>query len=259
MQQKDRFFSFGRYGSSFELTSAGLHILAMGFMLLDHMWATVCSQWDWMTCVGRLAFPIFAFMTVEGYFHTKNFRRYLLRMLAFALISEIPFNLMYSRSWLYPFHQNVLWTFLLSLLCIRLLEWIRALEKPALFYLTAFLTAALGWVLGTIGRVDYYGEGVLCVLVFYFFRGRRWWHLLGQAVGLFWVNVELLGGLFYSVEFLGMQLEISQQGLAVLALIPIWLYRGQQGLHSKPFQYFCYGFYPVHMLLLYGSIILFLG
>jgi hypothetical protein len=49
---------------------------------------------------------------------------------------------------------------------------------------------------------------------------------------------------------MGQTVEIPMQGFAVLALIPIWLYRGRQGYHSKGFQYFCYGFYPVHMLVL---------
>lgn len=58
------------------------------------------------------------------------------------------------------------------------------------------------------------------------------------------------GGLLYPVHIFGMEFEICQQGLALLALIPIWLYRGRQGYHSKPFQYACYAFYPVHMLIL---------
>ena len=98
--------------------------------------------------------------------------------------------------------------------------------------------------------VDYYGAGVLTVFLFYFFRGKKWWCLLGQLLGLYWVNVELLGGLVYPIRLLGMELELCQQGLALLALIPIWLYHGRQGYHSKPFQYVCYGFYPVHMLVI---------
>ena len=97
---------------------------------------------------------------------------------------------------------------------------------------------------------DYYGAGVLTVFAFYLFRGRKWWCLLGQALTLYWINVELLGGLMYPIRLFGMEFELCQQGLALLALVPIWLYRGRQGCHSKPFQYACYAFYPVHMLVL---------
>ena len=83
-----------------------------------------------------------------------------------------------------------------------------------------------------------------------FFRGRKWWCLLGQFPTLYWINIELLGGLMYPVQLFGVKFEFCQQGLALLALIPIWLYRGRQGYHSKLFQYSCYAFYPVHMLVL---------
>ena len=55
---------------TFDISAAMLHIIAMTFMLMDHLWATLLPAQDWLTCVGRLAFPIFAFMAVEGYFHT---------------------------------------------------------------------------------------------------------------------------------------------------------------------------------------------
>lgn len=60
--------------SKFELTSFHLHLLAMAFMLCDHLWATVVVGNNWMTDVGRLAFPIFAFMVSEGFYHTKNLK-----------------------------------------------------------------------------------------------------------------------------------------------------------------------------------------
>ena len=114
---------------SFDLSTAALHLLAMAFMLSDHLWATVLPGVMWLTAVGRIAFPIFAFLAVEGYFHTHSFRRYALRMLLFAVLSEVPFDLMYSGTPFYPVHQNVIWTLLLGLLGIRAMEAVRATEE----------------------------------------------------------------------------------------------------------------------------------
>ena len=201
----------------FSLSAAALHILAMVLMLMDHLWATLLPAQDWLTCAG---------------------------------LSEVPFDLMYGGTWFYPVHQNVIWTLLLGLLGIHLMETVRKKQQTWLYLLTALLVVLIGTVLGTLGMVDYYGTGVLTIFIFYFFRGRKWWCLTGQLLALYWVNVQLLGGLLYPVHIFGMEFEICQQGLALLALLPIWLYRGRQGYHSKPFQYACYAFYPVHMLIL---------
>ena len=233
-----------------DLSAAALHILAMTFMLMDHLWATLLPAQEWLTCVGRIAFPIFAFMAVEGYFHTHNLKKYLLRMLIFAVISEVPFDLMYGGTWFYPVHQNVIWTLMMGLAGIHLMETVRKKKSTFVYILVSVIVVILGGLLGTLSMVDYYGIGVLTVFIFYFFRGRKWWCLLGQMLALYWVNVELLGGLMYPIRLFGMEFELCQQGLALLALLPIWLYRGRQGYHSKPFQYFCYAFYPMHMLVI---------
>ena len=233
-----------------DLSAAALHILAMAFMLMDHLWATLLPAQEWLTCVGRIAFPIFAFMAVEGYFHTHNLKKYLLRMLIFAVISEVPFDLMYGGTWFYPVHQNVIWTLMMGLAGIHLMETVRKKKRTFVYILVSAIVVILGGLLGTLSMVDYYGIGVLTVFIFYFFRGRKWWCLLGQVLALYWVNVELLGGLMYPIRLFGMEFELCQQGLALLALLPIWLYRGRQGYHSKPFQYFCYAFYPMHMLVI---------
>ena len=233
-----------------DLSAAALHILAMAFMLMDHLWATLLPAQEWLTCVGRIAFPIFAFMAVEGYFHTHNLKKYLLRMLIFAVISEVPFDLMYGGTWFYPVHQNVIWTLMMGLVGIHLMETVRKKKSTFVYILVSAIVVILGGLLGTLSMVDYYGIGVLTVFIFYFFRGRKWWCLLGQMLALYWVNVEMLGGLMYPIRLFGMEFELCQQGLALLALLPIWLYRGRQGYHSKPFQYFCYAFYPIHMLVI---------
>ena len=235
----------------FDLSSASLHILAMVLMLCDHLWATVIPGSQWLNSLGRLAYPLFAFLAVEGYFHTKNLKRYVLRLTVFALLSEIPFNLMYGSSLFYPFHQSVIWTLLLGIGCIHLNELARKKGKPALRILTAVGTVAGGALAGLVTMVDYNAVGVVTILVFYFFRERKWWCLAGQLAALYYLNVEVLSGLAWPVTLLGREFFLVQQGLALLALVPIWLYRGRQGYHSKGFQYACYAFYPVHMLVLY--------
>lgn len=251
------------------LSSAALHIMAMLFMLLDHTWATVLA-YPWMTCVGRLAFPIFAFLTVEGFFHTRNLKNYMLRMLLFAVISEIPFNLMYGGQLIYPVHQNVLWTFLIALSGIQIMEKSRRKGNPWLSIPVCFGVCLLGVILGYTLFVDYYGCGVLTVFVFYFFyrgkednflarrmqdkdRAKTLWSILcvaGQFICLYYINVEVLGGFYYNVTLFGRHFELMQQGLALLAFVPIWLYRGRQGYHAKWFRLFNYAFYPAHCLTL---------
>ena len=236
---------------SFDLTSRSLHIFAMLFMLLDHMWATVFTNQQWMTQVGRIAFPIFAFMTVEGFVHTSNFKKYMSRLFVFALITEIPFNLMVSGRLYNPYHQNVLWTFIIGLSLVYINECARKKGKWWLIILTVLGTSLLGYVIGMITFVDYNGAGVLTVLAFYFFRGRKWWNYLIQFACLYYINAEYLQGLNFEVEIFGKTIEIVQQGLAVLSFPFIMLYKGRPGKKSKAFQYFCYAFYPAHMLILW--------
>ncbi|MGN0428341.1 MAG: TraX family protein [Agathobacter sp.] len=243
--------SFEQSGRAFRgISSFTLHIIAMLLMLCDHLWATILSQYAWLTWVGRIAYPIFAFMLVEGYFYTHNLKRYLGRLFFWAVLSELPFNLMYAGSPFYPFHQNVLWTFLLGLLCITLIEKVRQKGKKILTLIVFLLSAVVGYILGFVTMVDYFGYGIWMILVFYLFRGRKWWCLLGQFVGLYWINGMLIGGLSVPVQIFGHERFIVQQSMACLALAPIWLYKGKQGPHNKIIQTGFYAFYPVHMLVL---------
>ena len=224
------------------LNAMWLRILALALMLLDHMWATVVPGNDWMTFIGRLAFPIFAFQIAEGYYHTSNFRRYALRLLLFALISEIPFNLMMGSSVINPFHQNVMFTLLLGLLGIRAVD--RARQGGSLWKsLGILLLVILG---GAVGLVDYGYLGVLTVIAFGVLRGFRG-EKPAQLVAMILLHGVLVEG---RVLILG-SFEIKEQILAVLALIPIWLYNGEKGPRNKVLQYGCYVFYPAHMLILH--------
>ena len=152
----------------FETTSFSLHIMAMAFMLCDHLWGTVVPGNDWLTCIGRISFPIFAFMIVEGYFYTSNLKRYVKRLLIFALVSEIPFNLAMGSRVFYPIHHNVLWSFLIS---IGLIYWNEKAKATGRMYkrvAVAVLSVVIGYIVGLLTFVDFYHAGILTVLVFYF-------------------------------------------------------------------------------------------
>lgn len=239
-----------RNGLKIETTSMSLHVMAMTFMLCDHLWGTIIPGNDWLTCVGRIAFPIFAFLIVEGYFHTKNLKKYVGRLLLFAFLSEIPFDLAIGSRLFYPIHQNVLWSFLISIGLIHWNERVRQTGKLWLRLPVGCVSVLLGYVVGLITMVDYYHAGILTVLVFYFFRQKKWWSYAGQLLCLWYINIEMLGGFSYEVQIFGQTRFLMQQGLALLALLPIWLYRGKQGYHSKWLQYVYYGFYPLHLLIL---------
>ena len=231
-----------RYG----LDSTALRLLAILFMVLDHLWATVVPGNLWLTCVGRLAFPIFAFQLCEGYRHTGDFRRYRRRLLVFALLSEIPFNLFYAGSVIFPFHQNVLFTLLLGLLAIRQADRLRreeGIKKKSLRCLALLLILAGGVVLFP----DYGLMGVMTVLCFFVFRDHRLFQLAAMAV----LNIFAFKGQTIPVSLGALAFDFPIQGFALLALPLIWLYNGEKGPGGKGLRLFWYIFYPLHMLALY--------
>ena len=191
-----------------------LRVLAMFLMLLDHLWATLVPGNFWMTYLGRAAFPIFAFQISEGFFHSADRRRYAKRLFLFALLSEVPFDLIYGGTMLYPFHQNVMFTLLLGLLACCVIDRARG-ERTARATLRGALSVAGILLLSLIGMVDYGWKGVMTVVAFYLLR------------------------------------DFPTQGFAVLSLLPIWLYNGRRGGGGKALQYAFYAFYPAHMLVLY--------
>ena len=152
------------------LSNDRLKLIAVVTMVTDHIGAYLFPNVMLFRMIGRISFPIFAFMIVEGYFRTGNLRKYIGRLLLFAILSEIPFNLAMGSRLCYPIHQNVLWSFLIALALIHWNEKTRAKGKLWLRILVGCLSVLLGYLAGILTMVDYYHAGILMVLVFYFFR-----------------------------------------------------------------------------------------
>lgn len=231
------------------LSGFALKCIAMVTMLIDHMGYVLFPGYVIFRIIGRLSFPIYCFLLVEGAVHTSNWKKYLGRLFLFALISEIPFNLAIGGSVWYPEAQNVLFTLMLGLLAIRLLqEPLAGKNQPLITGIRVVLVLILV-LLAEFARTDYGAGGVIFILIFYVFRSQL---LLKSAV--FAVAVAFLYG--------------GIENFAILSLVPILCYNEGKGSfllpkHSKAefgvpdkrgsgaLKYFFYVFYPAHLLLLY--------
>lgn len=225
------------------LDGGALKCIAAALMLTDHVGAILLPEVPVLRCVGRLAFPIFAFFIAEGYAHTRDFGRYFRRLAILTVVSEIPFNLE-NGAVFDPARQNVLFTFCLALLTLRGLE---ALGRERGFgrWAGCGLVLAAGFAAGELLRTDYGGWGVVTVALLYLCRDGKYaklWLLLAMAA----VNGLGMGSLTMPV-FGG---EMPIQIFAVAALPVIWLYNGQAG--PKGLRRAFYVFYPAHLLVLEG-------
>ena len=230
----------------FSLSSNALRYCALFFMLLDHVYHTLGGG-VWLNCIGRLAFPIFAFQIAEGYRHTSNVKRYKKRLLLFALISEIPFNWMLAAGPVYPFHQNVLFTLLLGLMAIDAIERGKKETKLWKSWLLCIGEPLLCLAVAQFGMTDYNWVGVATVIGFHLLREHK---LLLTAL-MVYLNQFGIGGWVFPL--FGGAFELKMQALALLALPLIWLYKGEKGkdliIAGRKIN-IGYWFYPLHLAIL---------
>ena len=222
------------------LSGSALKLLAMLTMLVDHIAGVVLvrhSQYTLflgplhfrpyylMRYIGRLAFPIYCFLLVEGFLHTHDRRRYALRLALFALLSELPWNLSHGSAWLFAASQNVFFTLLLGFLGLCFLERLEQGEDdpvPCAVALLALLISSF------LLKADYGSSGFGLILCLYLLRDRP----LPQAlVGTCLLPSTWKGG---------------------LAFLPLNLYNGERGfVRGKALQWGFYAFYPLHLAVLY--------
>lgn len=216
------------------LSSFQLKIIAMITMLVDHVGCIFFPQYIILREIGRISFPIFCFLLVEGFFHTSNIWNYLKRFGILALLSEIPFDLVFHGTFVDWSGQNVACTLFLGLFSIWILEEGLHLEDNN-------KSCSIWWEYGSIIAVvfimfaaeclhtDYGAGGILMILIFYLLREQ----LVIQVLAMGVLNTFLMRGV---------------QKYAVFAMLPISVYNGTRGIKLK---YVFYMFYPLHLLVLW--------
>lgn len=230
--------------------------VAIAAMLIDHT-AAVLGGWLPPLCsglmrdVGRIAFPIFAYGIAQGCVYTHSARRYLGRLLLFAVLSEIPYRLALRAGSLAFGLFNVFFTLLAGAACCQLVKFCRSKGRRWAWAAVAAIVL-LCEILGT----DYGGFGVLCILLPYLFWESKPARIiaLGSVVAFLYVVVSHFQGFSYPLWWmenpsaLGSMLQQTLFALAGVGLIA--LYNGQPG--SKKGKWAFYIFYPAHLLALFA-------
>lgn len=180
---------------------------------------------DVLRAIGRLAFPLFCFLLVEGFLHTKSKKKYALRLGLFALISELPFDLAFESRLLEFSYQNVFFTLLIGLLVLWGLDYFEQTLPPHLSLLR-YIVALTGILFAAFLRTDYDAFGVLLIVLLYEFRFNKLLQCIGGAI-----------------------LTLFSSSTAFLSFLFIWFYNGERGKQLP--KYFFYAFYPLHLLILY--------
>ena len=220
------------------LSGSALKVIAVMSMLSDHIaylfidpkayvivsaFGKELTLYWLMRFIGRMAFPIFAFLMVAGIRYTHSRLRYGLNLCVFALVSEVPWDLLVYGKWMAFEKQNVFFTLLLGYVAICLYE-----KFHGRFLLQAGILAGL-FAVAVFLHADYGYTGYVFILLIYALQNHRFIQALVAASGL------LPGGF-----------------QPVLAYLPLMLYNGKRGfIHGNGLKYAFYAFYPFHMLALF--------
>lgn len=205
------------------MSSFNLKLIAIVTMLIDHIGAVLFPQYIVFRIIGRISFPIFCFLLTEGYIHTNNFKKYIIRLLIFAFISEIPYDLAFHNQILYIYGQNIFFTLFLGMILLKLIDCFKSQNNYFMVFVSTICICILAYML----KCDYGYRGILIILVFYIFKYDFKKMLFFQTLILLYSPISIFG---------------------LFAFIPIHIYNGKKGYNIK---YLFYIFYPIHLFILY--------
>lgn len=236
-------------------SSSDLKWIAMVTMFVDHTAVAVLYWNDFMTnpygkgiyiamrLIGRMAFPLFAFLLVEGFLYTRDWKRYAKRLALAAVLSEIPYNLAANHTWSAPGEQNTVVLLLIGLLTLKGISTADSSSFGCVYPQvdrTIRIAAVLfaGLAAAGVSRADYGAGGLLLILVFYFFRGQPQRRMMAGGVVL---------------------LLLYGDGYALAAWIAFFFINRYNGEKGRSMGILPYVFYPAHLLILYAAGVLIHG
>lgn len=234
------------------MSAFALKIIALISMACDHSSYVLFGHFSFLNYIGRIAFPIFAFQISEGYIHTKDLKKYLLRLFVFALISQAPF-LLFTSIYSSSHNLNIFFTLFLGLITITIFDKLNKLNctnkyMHYLYNLIGLVSVVIIGIIATTLHCDYSFYGVAIIFVFYLFKKHK---VLMNFAFIVCTIVYYLKSLLYSSHF---EIYLLIIAFTCLSLVFINLYNNKKGKDTK---YFLYLFYPIHLLILWVITLLF--
>ena len=231
----------------FGLTNNQLKIIAMVSMALDHIGLLFFPDEDIFRIIGRLAFPIFAYMIAEGCRYTKNRTKYLGMIAGMGIVFQLVYLVAMGS-----LYQGILVTFSLAIITIYAIDgifkstklWMILASIASLLFVAAFVFVLPVLLKGTDFDIDYGLWGILLPVAVYFLPNRLW-----RTVGI--ALILLARAIHYTVFPVSLG---TLQWFALLSVVLLALYNGERG--KAKMKYVFYIFYPAHLVILYGLAML---
>ena len=219
------------------MSSSALRFTALFCMLVDHAGLALFPDTGAFRCIGRIAFPIYCFLIVQGYLHTRDIRAYSRRLLLLAILSEIPFDLLIFGRLASPAEQNVLFSLLLGLMALYAADALADRPVYALFAAGSLCLCAMA------ANVSYGWLAIaLCLTMRHTQGNQKRFALCTGAVLLLYTLSLLLSGVAMSWVLVSL--------CALLSLIPLLHYNGTRGMRHPALTAAFYASYPLHLAAL---------
>ena len=233
------------------MSSFVIKLIAMFAMLCDHASDAIIGHFNFLNLVGRISFPLFAFQLVIGFKNTSNVKKYLTRMFVFAIISQLPFQIL-IKNYSGEFLLNIFFTLILGLISLMIVN--KCFCKNGVINTIIKIALVVGICsLASLSKCDYGAIGVLEILLIYYTYPCDWKKrtnkvnviklilLISGAIGLSAINYR---------DVLKSHLIGYYIGIIIATTIPIFIMIEYNGKKGKEPKYLFYSFYPIHIIIL---------